>query len=335
MKKPMKVFVTGADGMLGASICRELINQHYNVVAMTLPNSKSTVLNGLNVQIVKGDILDIDFLKQVMKGSSYVINVAASTSIWPSRSEIVKKVNIEGTRNVMEVADKLKIKRMVHISSAVSFNHGTKENPGNENNLYGGWKFKLDYVDSKYQAQKMLLSKFAQDGFPVIIINPTYMIGPFDSGPSSGKLLIELYKNKLPGYSKGGKNFVYSGDVAKAAVNALYLGRLGECYIAGNENLDYGEFLRMACKIRNKTFRLIKVPTFLIWSIGIFNSAVAKIIRKPPTLSFTAARISCLGQYYSSVKAVQELKIPQTPIIEAIENSLKWFELNGYLNESR
>jgi dihydroflavonol-4-reductase len=240
-------------------------------------------------------------------------------------------VNIEGTKNVMEVAEMYKMNRMVHISSAVSFNHGTMENPGNETHLFNGWKFGLDYINSKYLAQKMLLKKYKSDGFPVIIINPTFMIGPFDSGPSSGKMIIGLYKNKFPGYSSGGKNFVYSADVAVAAVNALSMGRLGECYIAGNENLQYNEFFKKACEIRNKTFKLIKVPNFIILIVGILNSMKASLIGKPPGLSYKAARMAAIGQYYSSSKAQIELKMPQTPIEHALDNCLNWFELNGYL----
>lgn len=334
MNRKLKVFVTGADGMLGASICRELITQEYDVVAMILPNRKSNVLNDLQIQIVKGNILDKDFVANAMKDCDYVIHAAALTTTWPSRSKIIKKVNIDGTRNVMEVAEKYKMKRMVHISTAASFGHGPKKDPGDETNLFEGWQFKLDYVDSKYFAQEMLLERYKESGFPVININPTFMIGPFDSGPTSGKMLIELYNNRIPGFSKGGKNFVYSRDVAKAAVNALYMGRLGECYIAGNENLEYGEFLRKACEIRNKPFRLIKVPTFLILIIGIFITIKAKIQKKSPNLSYKTARISAIGQYYSSAKAVKELKMPQTPINKAIDHCITWFELNGYLNES-
>lgn len=331
MKRKLKVFVTGADGMLGASICRELIQQGYDVVAMILPNRETNVLQGLKIQIVRGDILDKKFLEKVMVDCDKVIHTAALTNVWPARSNIVLKVNIEGTKNVMEVAEMYKISPMVHISSAVTFNHGTKENPGNETNLFDGWKLGLDYINSKYLAQKMLLEKYARDGFPVIIINPTFMIGPFDSGPSSGKILIGLYKNKLPGYSTGGKNFVYSADVAVAAVNALSMGRLGECYIAGNENLEYSEFLRKACAVRNKTFKLIKIPYFIILFFGIFNSLKASIVKKPPEISYVAARMATVGQYYTSLKAQIELKMPQTPINHAIELSLTWFESNGYL----
>jgi dihydroflavonol-4-reductase len=331
MKRKIKVFVTGADGMLGASICRELIQQGYDVVAMILPNRKSNVLQGLKIQIVEGDILDKEFLEKVMVDCDMVINAAALTNVWPARSTKVMKVNIEGTKNVMEVAEMYKMNRMVHISSAATFNHGSMEDPGNENHLFDGWKFGLDYVNSKYLAQEMLIKKHSKDGFPVIIINPTFMIGPFDSGPSSGKMIIGLYKDKFPGYSTGGKNFVYSADVAVAAVNALSMGRLGECYIAGNENLNYSEFFRKACEIRNKTFKLIKIPNFIILFVGIVNSMKASIIRKPPSLSYKAARMAAIGQYYSSSKAQIELQMPQTPIEHALEHCINWFESNGYL----
>lgn len=331
MNKLRKVFVTGADGMLGSSICRELIRHGYLVKAMVLPNRNSKVLSGLNIEIIEGDILDKIFLEKEMKDCDSVIHAAALTNVWPRRSELVRSVNIEGTKNVMEAAEKNKIKRMVYIGSASSFNHGPKENPGDETTSFDGWKYGMDYIDSKYLAQKMLLEKYAKENFPVIIVNPTYMIGPFDSAPSSGKMLVELLSDKVPGYSAGGKNFVCSTDVATASVNALKLGRLGECYIIGNENLEYGEFFKKACAIWDKKFKLFKVPHFLIICFGLINSIVAHIARKPPNLSYAMARFAGLGQYYSSIKAQKELHILQTPIEKGIEQCVGWFESNGYL----
>lgn len=331
MNKSEKVLVTGADGMLGSSICRELIRQSYLVKAMILPNRNLNVLSGLNIELVEGNILDKDFLQKEMADCDFVIHAAALTTVWPRRSEIVMKVNIEGTKNVMEAAEKLKMKRMVHIGAANSFGHGSKEKPGDETTSFVFWKYGLDYINSKYLSQKMLLEKYSQDGFPVIIINPTYMIGPFDSGPSSGKMIILLLKDRLPGYTIGGKNFISSTDVATASVNALKLGKLGECYIAGNENLEYKEFFKKICALRNKKFRLIKVPGFLVLCIGFYNSAVARIIKKAPKLSYTMMRIASVGQYYSSKKARQELNLPQTPIEKGIELCVDWFESIGYL----
>ena len=331
MNKLKKVFVTGADGMLGSNICRQLINRGYAVKAMVLPKRQSNVLSGLCIETVKGDILDKKILEKEMKDCDSVIHAAALTTVWPRRSDLVMSVNFDGTKNVMEVAEKNKMKRMVYIGSASSFSHGPKEKPGDETSSFGGWSYGMDYIESKYLAQKMLLEKHAQHGFPVIIINPTYMIGPFDSAPSSGKMLIELLSGRLPCYSKGGKNFVCSSDVAVASVNALKLGRIGHCYIAGNENLEYGEFFKKACAIWDKKFLLRKVPCFLITCFGFYNSIIARIISKPPKLSYTMARMAGVGQYFSSFKAQKELNMPQTPIEKGIEQCVSWFESNGYL----
>ena len=119
-------------------------------------------------------------------------------------------------------------------------------------------------IDNKYLAQKYLLEKHQESGLPVVIVNPTYMIGPYDSGPPSGNILIALYENNIPGFSTGGKNFVCSQDVASAAINAMSLGRLGECYIAGNVNLEFYEFLMLASEVMQKKFTGKKVPQVLI-----------------------------------------------------------------------
>ena len=331
MSKNEKVFVSGADGMLGSSICRELIKQGYLVKGMILPNKKLNVLAGINIEIVEGNILDRDFLQREMDDCDFVIHAAALTTVWPRVSEIVMSVNLEGTKNVMEIAEQLEMKRMVHIGTANSFGHGTKEKPGNENSSYVFGKYGLDYIKSKYLAQEMLLEKHLKDKFPIIIVNPTYMIGPFDSGPSSGKMIIELLMDRIPGYTSGGKNFVCSTDVATATVNALKLGKLGQCYIVGNENLTFKEFFKKVCDLRNKKFKLIKVPGFLVLCIGFFNSVLARLTKKAPQLSYTMTRMGIVSQYYSNKKAVQELKLPQTPIEKGVEQCIDWFESNGYI----
>ena len=325
-----KVFVTGANGMLGNNICRELLEQNYQVKAFCLKDNRKNLLEGLAIEYVQGDILDQEQLNKEMKDCSYVIHIAAITDLWPRRKEIINKVNIQGTKNIVEACKKNGIKRLVHIGSASSFNSGAIDKPGNENEPFTGWKYGMDYLDSKYLAQEYLKEEYKQNNFPVIIINPTFMIGAFDSGPSSGKMILSLYKNQLPGYTGGGKNFVCTTDVAMAAVNALQFGKLGECYIAGNENLTYKEFFLKACQVMNKPFRLKKVPYGLILSVGFINSAAARILRRPPQLSYGIARLSNVSQYYDVTKARTDLKMPQTPIETGIEKCVEWFKSNDY-----
>lgn len=331
VKGEAKVFLTGANGMLGASICRELIRQGYSVKALILPDQNFYVINGLDIEIIRGNILDRDFLEKEMADCMYVIHTAALTTVWPSRSEKIMTTNIEGTRNVIESAEKVNIRRVVHIGTANSFRHGSKENPGDELTSTNGEDFGLDYIRSKYLAQRMILEKYSKGSVPVVIINPTYMIGPFDSGPSSGKMILELVKGRMPGYSDGGKNFVCSTDVAVASVNALRLGKPGECYIAGNENLTYKEFFTKVCDARNIKFRLLKLPGYLVIVFGFMNSVLSRIIFRPPKLSFTMARIANMSQFYSPKKAETELQMTLTPIEKGITDCINWFESNGYI----
>jgi dihydroflavonol-4-reductase len=304
------VFVTGANGMLGSSICRELLRQGYSVKAMCLPNHEAKTLQDLPLELVYGELLDKAFLEHAIKGCDYIIHIAALNNVWPRRSKRVIEVNYEGTKNIMEIAEKFNIIRMVHIGSASSFGNGTAEKPGNET---------------------FALNEYNQNGFPVIIINPTFMIGPFDSGPTSGAMLLALAKGQLKWFGSGGKNFVCSTDVAMAAVNAIKLGKVGECYIAGNQNLTYKDFLQKACNQLKRPFNLRRAPNLAIVMIGFISSLISKITGKKPRLSLGMALIAQENQYFSSEKAVLELKMPQTPIETGIEASLNWFKLNKYL----
>ncbi|MFM9943848.1 MAG: NAD-dependent epimerase/dehydratase family protein [Bacteroidia bacterium] len=331
MIDPKKVFVTGADGMLGSSICRELIIQGYTVKAMCLPNNKASTLDGLAIEKVSGDVADKAFLLKEMKNCNYVIHVAALTHVWPRKISKVITVNYEGTKNVMEVAEELKIERMIHIGTASSFNHGSKLNPGDETNIFEGWKYGMDYISSKFKAQEMLLEQFSKNGFPVVIINPTFMIGPFDSGPSSGRMVLAIFKDSLKWYSSGGKNFVFSLDVAKASVNALYLGETGQCYIAGNENLEYKEFFMKTCKLMKKQFNMKKAPNSLLLTIGFMSSLLARVSGNPPKISYGMALLAKEDQYFSPEKARRVLKMPQTSIEVGIEQCMDWFKANKYV----
>ena len=326
-----KVFVTGADGMLGSSVCRALIKQNYQVKAFCLSDKLQKNLADLAVEVEYGNILNKASIEKGMQGCDYVIHVAASTAMWPRRNSMVRDVNITGTINVMEAAKVHHIKRMIHIGTANSFKHGSIQNPGDEIGDYDASRYKMDYMDSKFEIQNLLLDEYKKSGFPILIINPTYMIGPFDALPSSGKMIIGIYKNKIPGYTMGGKNFVCSQDVATAAVNALSMGRPGECYIAGNKNLTYKDFFIKVNKVIGKKFELKEIPSWLVLAFGGMNSLIARMIGKKPEISYGLADIARVGMYFTAEKARKELAMPQTPIEEGIKQCIDWFKKNNYL----
>lgn len=327
-----KIFVTGACGMLGNSVCRELINQGYSVKAMILKGENNKTLDGLQIEIEEGNILNYELLKQQMKGCDYVIHIAALTDLYPRRSDFLKKVNIEGTLNIVKAVKELKIEKMIHIGSASSFGTGEMNMPGNEKSPYDGTELKMDYLDSKYFAQEMLLKEYKENNFPVVIINPTFMIGEYDAKPSSGKLIVSVCNKNLKYYNHGGRNFVYSRDVAVAIVNAIKLGKPGECYLAGNENLSYIEFFKKIYKVIGKPFDMKKVGKIPVLIVGFLSSLWARLTNKKPVISMGIALISLKENYYDPSKARKELQMPATPIETAISNSISWFKNNGYIS---
>jgi dihydroflavonol-4-reductase len=236
----MKIFLTGGDGLLGSNLVRELLKKGHELKVLVQPGRQTITLDGLDIERIEGDLLDINSLTKAAEGAEAIYHVAASTSIWPSRNEIVNKVNIEGTQNIITLAKKLEVKKLVYVGTANSFSFGTKEKPGIEGTPYIASKYGLDYMDSKFKAHQ-LIDEAVKDGVPAVVVNPTFMLGPYDSMPSSGAMVLAVYKQDVPGFAPGGRNYICVKDAAIGIANALDKGRVGESYIIGNKNMSYKE----------------------------------------------------------------------------------------------
>jgi dihydroflavonol-4-reductase len=330
-QKPDTIFLTGPDGILGNNLIPILIGRGFQVRAFIQKEKNAEFTKSLGAEIVYGDILNQEEVAEAMAGCDYVIHAAANTNIWPTRDQMIREVNIDGTRNVIQAVLVNKVKKMIHIGTANSFGFGSKANPGNETLPYACAPFGLDYMDSKYEAQKLVLNAVKESGLPAVILNPTFMIGPFDFKPSSGQLIISVYKNKVPGYTKGGRNYVYVKDVASAIANAIEKGKVGECYILGNENLSYQEIFDKISKATGAKPVKRSIPSAGTIGLGAILSIVGKIFNYNPGVSLPVARISNHEQYYSNAKAVRELGLPQTPIDLALQDAFQWLKNAGYL----
>lgn len=326
----MKVLVTGPDGLLGSSLVRELLQDGFEIKAFVFPGSPSHTLDGLPIERFYGNVLNPSDLQSAMEDCDAVIHAAANTNVWPTRSEKIRQVNFQGTQYAVEAALQKGVKRFIYVSSASSYQHGSKKQPGNETLPFTGNRYRLDYIDSKYQAQEYVLEAVRKHGLPGIVINPTFMFGEFDSMPSSGRMILAIYQGKLPGYTGGGKNFVYARDVARAIVNALTMGRIGECYIAGHMNLHYKELFEIIAKEVGVNPPRYRLPSPLMRIVGLFGTATGKLFRRAPAINHSTAQISCDSQFYSAEKAVRELNMPQTSIDTAIRSAFEWLKRNNY-----
>lgn len=324
------ILVTGADGILGNNLVRILLDKGYTVTALLEKGKSAPTLGMLPIRILEGDILEPQSLWEAFEGMDYVIHAAASTSIWPARHLITRRVNIEGTRNVLDAALAAGVKRMVHVGTANTFGFGDKDNPGDETRPYQGDRYKLDYMDSKYEAHLLVLDYIANKGLPVVIANPTFLIGPWDVRPSSGQLLIRIAQGKIPGYTTGGRNYAYVGDVARGVIGALEKGRIGESYILGGTNMNYKEFFTLVNELKGYPVPKMKMPRTLAVSMGTVMSFFGNTFGFDPGLSKAVTKISADSHYFSSAKAIRELDYPQTPLKQALTEAYDWLKENGY-----
>ncbi|HET9052636.1 MAG TPA: NAD-dependent epimerase/dehydratase family protein [Cyclobacteriaceae bacterium] len=327
----MKILITGADGLLGSNLVRELLSRGHNIRAFVQPGRQQKTLQGLPIERFEGNLLNPEDVIKSAEGCGAIIHCAASTAVWPIRSESINKVNIDGTRNIIQAIYTNNIQRLIYVGTANSFGFGSKDQPGVEGNPYKSATYGLDYMDSKYKAMQVVLEEVKKNSLPAVIVNPTFMFGPYDSTPSSGAMIVALYKGKVPGYTRGGRNYLCAKDAAVAIANALTQGRVGECYILGNENLSYKEiFTKIASTIQVKAPSLA-IPSGFAKLYGHIGSLLGKFSGKAPAVSYPLSRIASDEHYYSPAKARKELGLPQTPVETGIKESFEWLKENGYL----
>lgn len=326
----MKVLVTGANGLLGSNIVRELEQRGLEARAMVRPNARLLSLKGCKPEYFFGDITLYEDLETAARDCDYIIHTAAVTRQTLPALKDYLKVNLGGTQNVIDAALKNKIKKLIYVSSTNSIGYGNKANPGTEEKPAMKPYTESYYAISKFMAEKEVLEAVEKKGLNALILNPSFMIGPNDSKPSSGSLLLIGYRNRIVFLTSGGRNFVPVEDVATAACNALTMGRKGEKYLLTNANLTYKEFYDIVDDITG--FKRIKImlPTWLVKGVGMLGSLASKSGRDV-LLNYNNAKILTVRNFYSADKAVKELDFPQSDIRSAIGKALQWFRDNNYI----
>jgi dihydroflavonol-4-reductase len=326
----MKALVTGANGFLASNVVRELNRRGYSVRAMVRSTADLRSLPGTDYELFYGNITNIIHTVEAAKDCDVVIHTAADTSQHHTNAEFYMRTNVLGTFNMLEAALKNNVKRFIYVSTANTFGYGTKSNPGNENMPVKYPFTSSGYAMSKMKAQELVLEYANSGKLETVVVNPTFMIGPHDTKPSSGKIITRIYNKKFVLVPPGGKNFIHVADVASGICNAIDKGKTGSCYLLANENLSYSEFYTKLSKVAGKPFYQIKLPSGLLNTIAVLAKLATNSGFKSD-LSPVNARILCVDNYFSSSKAVNDLMLPQTPVDIAISDALEWFRQYGYI----
>ena len=325
-----KVFVTGANGLVGSNLCHKLSELGYEVVAFVREKSNLLGLKGFKSKIVYGDILDEKRLTELMEGADYVFNTAGLVSFDNRLREKLFRVNAEGTRNVMNAAIRTGVKKVVHTSSVAAIGTPSTGDTADETAEYNRFKYHIAYGDSKHFGEVEVMKAVGR-GLDAVIVNPGSIIGQRDIYFHSGVLLRIFKGRKIVPYVPGGMCAVCVDDVVDGEIAALIMGRTGERYILGSENLTFKELFRQIGEMVGASAPNVYVPIWTARAAAWTLEAVSNITGKPPVLTKAHVVSTTLPHYFSFEKAKRELGYQPRPIIDAIRKSYEWYLENNLI----
>jgi dihydroflavonol-4-reductase len=329
----MKTVVTGAGGFIGSAVVRKLLQRGKDVRCYVEPGAKTTNLDGLDVEIVVGDVNDRDAITQALKGCDALYHLAAIYAIWLPDPSLMYRVNVEGTKTVLWAAYKANLDKVVYTSSIAAVGRRADGQPADETNLFSpaDWQAGNGYIRSKWLSELDAL-RFAKEGLPLVVVNPAFPFGARDIGPTpTGGLIVSALKKQVPAYVDAGFCAVDVDDVAEGHVLAAEKGRVGERYILGNHNVSVRDFYTLVAEIAGVPAPRRRVPASLAMGVGWALERYAVDVKKArPATTYKAAKYSVTTHFYDASKARRELGLPTTPLADTIEKSVRWFRTHGY-----
>src|SRR6266853_5626477 len=237
----MDALVTGGTGFVGANLVRELLADGRSVRVLARKGSDRRALEGCAVEIAEGDLLAPDSLRAAVKGARHVYHVAADYRLWARDPRELYRANVDGTRHVLTAAAEAGAERIVYTSTVGALGISKDGTPGDETSPVG-----LEDMVGPYKASKFLAERVAEElaarGAPIVIVNPSAPIGPWDVKPTpTGQMIVDFLRGKMVASLDTGLNLVHVRDVARGHLLAARHGRIGERYILGHANLSLRE----------------------------------------------------------------------------------------------
>ncbi len=326
----MLVLVTGASGFIGANVARTFLEHGYQVRAMVRKDSNTIALQGKNIELVNGDLLDRESVARALEGCEALVHCAALYTFWARDPGPIYKANVAGTRYVLEEAMKAGVKRCVYTSS-VSTVYTPADRPGAEDD----WPDE-DYMIGHYKKSKHLAEveayQMADQGLPVVVVNPTAPIGPWDVKPTpTGRIVLDFIRRRIPACIDTGMNVVDVGDVALGHVLALEKGKPGERYILGNSNLTLRQVFGMLEEVSGVHAPRWNLPIWVAVGAGYVDNFIeGTLMGREPKIPLEGVNVARKPAYVTCEKACRELGMPQSPVEEALEKSVAWFRAYNY-----
>lgn len=326
----MKALVTGATGFVGAAVVRVLIKAGMDVRVLARRDSDFTNLQPFKIDGAYGDLRDKESLRNALAGCQQLYHVAAHYALWARDPSIFYEVNVQGTKNLMEAARDTGTERIVYCSTIGAIGLPADGGPGTEDTPISLSQMAGHYKRSKFLAEQEVL-RLANEGLPVVIVNPSAPVGEGDVKPTpTGQVIVDFMKDRMPAYIETGMNLVDVDDVAAGHLLAMQKGRIGERYILGCKNLMLREVFEILSRLTGIKAPTLKLPRLAVLPLAHLNQWLANLTGRPPRIPLEGVRMAKYKMHYDCSKAIRELGIPQTPPEVALEKAVRWFRDHGY-----
>lgn len=321
----MTVVVTGASGHIGAALVRALLDQ--GTVVRALVHSDRRAMDGLDLEVQKVDVTDRDAAFRAIAGAEVVYHAAARLTLGSGHDPIAERVNVQGTRNVLDACRAAGVRRLVHFSSAHALDAAKGEL------LDGGAG--LVYERSKADAEREVIAAAKQD-LDAVVVSPCAVLGPHDHKPSYiGRVLLMLAKGWLLATVSGGQSWVDVRDIASSAIAAADRGRRGARYVLGGRWLGMPEFATLASRSAGVRAPLFRIPGRVARAFAPLAERAYTLAKQEPL--FTTASLDALEPCPRPVDAAatEDLGHHNRPLERTLDETFQWFREHGKLPRRR
>ncbi|MDP2426076.1 MAG: NAD-dependent epimerase/dehydratase family protein [bacterium] len=329
----MKCIVTGATGHVGNVLVKELYESGHQVSALCLPNDPTFMIDAY-AEVIRGNILDIEFLRSYLRDVDCVFHLAGIVEIGSGKKKLMYQVNVQGTKNIVDVCLENFIPRLVYTSSV----HAIKELPipqiMSEVETFHPDLVKGTYAKTKAEATAYVLSK-KDTSLDVVVVHPSGIIGPNDYQLSNvSQLFIDCLIGRLSAYMSGGYNFVDVRDVAKGIVNAAVYGKRGKCYILSGHEITVKELLDLITSLSHRNPIKTKIAYWFIYAMSYLAEAYYFIVKQKPLFTHYSIVVLHSNYHFSNQLAIDELQFYARDLSITISDTLEFVKEN-YLQVHR
>jgi len=323
--------VTGATGFVGSAVLRALLNAGRQVRALVRSGSDMSNLGGLDVELAHGDLGDAASLQAAVAGCDGLFHVAADYRLWVPEPEAMYRINLDGTRALMQAAAEAGAARIVYTSSVATIGLHADGEPADEQTPSSLDGMIGHYKRSKYLAEFEVRRMACEQGLPAVIVNPSTPVGPRDIKPTpTGRMVLDAAGGRMPAYVDSGLNLVHVDDVAAGHLLAFDKGAVGERYILGGENMSLQAIFAEIAAITDRPAPKIRLPHNLVLPVAYLAEAWARLSGSgEPRVTVDGVRMAKKHMYFSCDKARRELGYAPRPAYEALVDAIDWFRAQG------